>query len=125
RYDPCEGPSHLARSRERERRRKPRASPKGTAAQAAKRLRDQKSPRWSAGGAPPSLRGQVPHWCPACQRHGTQTGCSRGTRAPTGAPPSPLSGRGNDATRPRSDAGDERKEKWEWRNRERERESEE
>src|SRR5262249_22283852 len=43
-------------------------------------------------------------------RYGTQTGCARGTRAPTGAPPSPWGG-GNDATRPRSDAGEMRKER--------------
>src|SRR5262249_8081206 len=111
--------SHLARSRERERRRKPRASPKGTAAHAAKRLRDQKSPRWSAGGAPPSLRGQAPLMVP---RVPASWHANRVLTRHPGADrrsATPLSGRGNDATRPAAMRGRREKGEKEWRHRER------
>src|SRR5262249_51002399 len=74
------------------------------------------------GGAPearpPRYGGRRLSWRPACQRHGTQTGCSRGTRATPAAPPSPKGGGEKMQRAPAEMRGRREKEKVEWRSRE-------
>src|SRR5262249_17762999 len=105
-YDPCGRSFALPRSRLRdEREKRAGTSPKGMP-HAAMRCANQKSPRWSAGGEPPSLGGAAPLMVPRASVMTRKPGAQRGTRAPAGAPPTPYGGSGNDATRPRSDAGE-------------------